>query len=71
MGDVVAKKQVRAPRKETFVVASKVKSYVRQKGYNVSSDLVEALSQKAQKLLDAAAARCEGNGRRTVRPFDL
>ncbi len=67
----MAKKQARAARKETFVVASKVKGYVRSKGYNVSSDLVEALSQRTQKLLDAAAARCENNGRRTVRPFDL
>jgi hypothetical protein len=67
----VAKTKVRAARRETFVVASKVKSYVRGKGYNVSSDLVEALSKKAQELLDAAAKRCEGNGRRTVRPFDI
>lgn len=64
-------KKTRAARKETFVVASKVKAYVRGKGYNVSSDLVEGLSKKAQELLDRAAARCEGNGRRTVRPFDL
>lgn len=67
----MAKKQARAPRKETFVVASKVKSYVRRKGYNVSSDLVEALSQKTQRILDAAAERCKDNGRRTVRSFDL
>jgi len=65
----VAKK--RAARRETFVVASKVKSYVREKGYNVASDLVTALSNRAQELLDRAAKRCEGNGRRTVRPFDL
>lgn len=64
-------KKARAARRETFVVASKVKSYVRQKGYNVSSELVAELSRRAQELLDRAAKRCEGNGRRTVRPFDL
>jgi hypothetical protein len=67
----VAKEQTRAARKETFVVASKVKSYVRSKGFNVSSELVAELSRRAQELLDRATKRCEGNGRRTVRPFDL
>jgi histone H3/H4 len=61
----------RAARRETFVVASKVKSYVRGKGKNVSSELAEALSKKAQELLDAAARRCEQNGRKTVRTFDV
>lgn len=61
----------RAARRETFVVASKVKSYVREKGYNVSSELVAELSKRAQELLERAAKRCEGNGRRTVRTFDV
>ncbi len=61
----------RAARRETFVVASKVKSYVREKGYNVSSELVTELSNRAQDLLDRAAKRCQGNGRRTVRTFDV
>ena len=64
-------KKTRAARRETFVVASKVKSYVREKGYNVSSELVNELSARAQELLDSAAKRCEGNGRRTVRTFDV
>lgn len=64
-------KKTRAARRETFVVASKVKSYVREKGFNVSSELVAELSNRAQQLLDAGAKRCDGNGRRTVRPFDL
>lgn len=61
----------RAARRETFVVASKVKSYVRGKGFNASSELADALSARAKELLDEAAARCEGNGRRTVRTFDV
>jgi hypothetical protein len=66
----MAKKQ-RAARRETFVVASKVKIYVRSRGFNVSSELVNELSRRAQELLDRAAKRCEGNSRRTVRKFDL
>ena len=61
----------RAARRETFVVASMVKSYVREKGFNVSSELVAELSNRAQDLLDRAAKRCQGNGRRTVRTFDV
>jgi hypothetical protein len=68
--NTVAKK-TRAARRETFVVASKVKSYVRAKGYNVSSELVAELSNRAQDLLDRAADRCKKNGRRTVRKFDV
>jgi hypothetical protein len=64
-------KKTRAARRETFVVASKVKSYVREKGYNVASDLVVELSRRAQELLDRAGTRCKNNGRRTVRPFDV
>jgi hypothetical protein len=64
-------KKTRAARRETFVVASKVKNYVREKGFNVASELVNELSNRAQELLDRAAKRCEGNGRRTVRPFDV
>jgi hypothetical protein len=67
----VARNEARAPRRETFVVASKVKSYVRAHGLNVSSELVDELSRRAQELLDAGARRCEQNGRRTVRRFDV
>ena len=57
--------------RDTFVVASKVKSYVRGKSLMASSELSDALSRKVQALLDDAIERCNGNGRRTVRPVDL
>jgi histone H3/H4 len=57
--------------RDTFVVASKVKSYVRSKELMASSELADALSRRVQGLLDDAIARCNGNGRRTVRPVDL
>ncbi len=57
--------------RDTFVVASKVKSYVRGKSLMASSELSDALSRKVQALLDDAVERCNGNGRRTVRPVDL
>jgi hypothetical protein len=57
--------------RDTFVVASKVKTYVRGKELMASSELADALSKRVQDLLDHAIGRCSGNGRRTVRPVDL
>ncbi len=57
--------------RDTFVVASKVKTYVRSKDLMASSELSDALSKRVQELLDRAIERCNGNGRRTVRPHDL
>ena len=61
----------RAPRKESFSVASKIKEYVRSKGYCAGSNLPDAVSQKVVDLLDAAIDRTESNGRKTVRAEDL
>ena len=66
-----AKKGRKEGGRDTFVVASKVKSYVRGKTLMASSELSDALSRRVQELLDHAIGRCEGNGRRTVRPVDL
>jgi hypothetical protein len=57
--------------RDTFVVASKVKTYVRGKKLMASAGLADALSKRVQELLDQAIKRCEGNVRRTVRPVDL
>jgi hypothetical protein len=57
--------------RDTFVVASKVKTYVRGKELMASSELPEALSLRIQSLIDHGIERCRGNGRRTVRPVDL
>ena len=61
----------RAPRKESFAVASKIKTYVRSLGYCAGSDLPDAVSQKVVELLDNAMKRTESNGRKTVRAEDL
>ena len=61
----------RAPRKESYSVASKIKDYVRSRGYCAGSDLPDAVSQKVVELLDGAIRRTESNGRKTVRAEDL
>jgi len=65
----VAKK--RAPRKESFSVASKIKDYVRSQGFCAGSNLPDAVSAKVVEMLDSAIQRTESNGRRTVRAEDL
>jgi hypothetical protein len=58
-------------KRETLVVGSKVKAYIKASGYKCSGELVEALSNAVHEHLDAAMNRCEANRRSTVRPADL
>jgi hypothetical protein len=69
----MAKKKAakKAAAKETLVVASKVKAYVKSKGMMSSSELIEALSCKVYCLLDHAMSRTEANRRSTVKATDL
>ncbi len=57
--------------KEILIVGSKMKDVVKSAGCMSSGDLVEALSAKVHDMLSAATARAKGNGRSTVRPYDL
>ena len=57
--------------KETLVVGSKVKDYIKEGDLRSDGDLVESLSAKVEEMLKSAMARCKENGRSTVRPCDL
>ena len=69
----VAKKKAvkKANKNEVLVVASKVKAYIRSKGYMCSADAVLAMSDSLYCSLDKAMARTEANHRSTVKPQDL
>lgn len=54
-----------------LVVASAVRTFVRDRGYNVSGELIGAVNKALTLMLKRAAGRCENNGRRTVRPHDI
>jgi len=60
-----------AKEKETLVVASKVKAYIKGKKMMTSADAIGALSDKVYSILDCAADRCKANRRSTVKPQDL
>ena len=57
--------------KESLIVASKVKAYVKSKGMMSSSDMLETLNCKVYCLLDGAIERTKDNRRSTVKPQDL
>lgn len=58
-------------KKESLVVASKVKAYVRSKKMMTSSDAVVAISDRVYCMLDKAIERTKANRRSTVKPQDL
>jgi hypothetical protein len=58
-------------KKESLIVASKVKAYVRSKKMMTSSDAVVAISDRVYCMLDKAIERTKANRRSTVKPQDL
>ena len=60
-----------AKQRESLIVASKVKAYIKSKKMMTSADAVGTLSDKVYCMLDAAAERTKANRRSTVKPQDL
>jgi len=57
--------------KESLIVASKVKAYIKSKKMMTSSDALGAISDKVYSMLDSAIARTQANRRTTVKAHDL
>jgi len=60
-----------AKKRESLIVASKVKAYIKGKKMMTASDSLEAISDKVYAILDAAINRTKANRRSTVKPQDL
>ena len=57
---------------DMLVVTSKVKKMIKEKaGFNTSSTLVEALSNKVASLCEVAIEKAKADGRKTVMDRDL
>jgi len=54
-----------------LVVGSKVKEVVKETGCQSSGELVQAISDRVHDMVNAACARAQENGRKTVRAYDL
>jgi hypothetical protein len=65
------KKGGKGGSREILIVGSKMKDVVKSAGCMSSGDLIEALSDKVHEMLSNATQRAKGNGRSTVRPYDL
>jgi len=57
--------------KEMLLVGSKTKEALKGEGFNVSSDTLEAMNEYVYWLVEQAQKRCESNGRKTIRPYDI
>lgn len=64
-------KKKRTPKPKAFVVVSATKTYLNDKGYRASGDLIHELDQVVQDALEEGMRRAKDNGRNTVRPSDL
>ena len=60
-----------AKKRESLIVASKVKAYVKSKKMMTSSEALEPISDKVYAMLDAAITRAKANRRSTVKAQDL
>lgn len=60
----------KGPR-ESLVVASKIKEYIKTKDMMSSGDLPAAVSEMVYHILDRAVERASANGRQTVQPRDV
>ena len=60
-----------AKTKEMLLVGSKTKEALKGEGFNVSSDTLEAMNEYVYWLVEQAQKRCEQNGRKTIRPYDI
>ena len=60
-----------AKKRDSLIVASKVKAYIKSKKMMTSSESLEAISDKVYSMLDAAIIRTKANRRSTVKAQDL
>lgn len=58
-------------KKDSLIVASKVKEYIKSKDAMMASDFVDALNKEVYVLLDKAVERCKANKRSITSPKDL
>lgn len=57
--------------KETLIVSSKVKAYIKSKGFMTAGDAIEGLNEEVYRLIDRALERTASNKRTTARSTDF
>ena len=57
--------------RDTLVVASKVKAYIKSKKMNTSAEAINTLSDQVYMMIDNATNRSKANGRKTIKGQDI
>ena len=60
-----------AKKRDSLVVASKIKAYIKSKKMMTSKDALEAISERVYCMLDCASNRTKANRRSTLKAQDL
>jgi len=60
-----------AKKRDSLVVASKIKAYIKSKKMMTSKEALETISEKVYCMLDSASNRTKANRRSTLKPQDL
>ena len=66
-----SKKKASTKAKESLIVASKIKAYIKSKKMMTSTESLGAINEKIYAMLDDAIARTKANRRSTVKAQDL
>ena len=60
-----------AKKRDSLIVASKIKAYIKGKKMMTSADALDAINERVYCMLDEASARTQANRRSTLKPQDL
>ncbi|EKJ88402.1 MULTISPECIES: hypothetical protein [Leptospira] len=67
----MSEEQTETTSKESLIVTSKVKAYIKSKGFMTSGDAIEGINEEIYRLIDKALERTSANKRTTVRSTDF
>jgi hypothetical protein len=60
-----------AKKRDSLIVASKVKAYVKSKKMMTAGEALEAISNKVYAIIDEASVRTKANRRSTLKAQDI
>lgn len=72
-----SKKKAAGKKRDALVIAARAKDYLKgkktksKKNFMVSAEALDGLNEVVYWYLDQAAARCDANGRVTIRAHDF
>ncbi|XDD42143.1 hypothetical protein AB3N58_12665 [Leptospira sp. WS60.C2] len=67
----MSEEQTETTSKESLIVTSKVKAYIKSKGFMTSGDAIDGINEEIYRLIDRALERTSANKRTTVRSTDF